>query len=60
MEIFQRRWVEAIIDHDSDFQQELNPFTGEPIFSGRSELKDYTPTLLILLEYGKRHPELLE
>ena len=25
----------------------------------KSPLKDYTPTLLILLEYGKRHPELL-
>ena len=59
MEIFQRRWVEAIINHDSDFQQELNPFTGEPIFFEKSPLKDYTPTLLILLEYGKRHPELL-
>ena len=59
LEMFHRKWVEATVDRDTDYPQELDPFTGAPILSEKSKLKDYTPTLLLVLEYGKRHPELL-
>ena len=42
------------LEHNSAYLSECGQ-----IFFGKSPLKDYTPTLLILLEYGKRHPELL-
>lgn len=59
LETFHRKWVEATVDRDTDYPQELDPFTGAPILSEKSKLKDYTPTLLLVLEYGKKHPELL-
>ena len=55
LELFHRKWVEATVENDTLFQQELNPFTGKPILGS----KDYTPTLLLMREYGRKHPELL-
>ena len=55
LELFHRKWAEATVENDTLFQQELDPFTGKPILGS----KDYTPTLLLLREYGKKHPELL-
>ena len=59
LELFHSLWVKATVENDSKFQQELNPFTGEPIINPDYDLRDYTPTLLLMLEYGKKHPELL-
>ena len=60
LELFHRRWVEATVTQDSEYQQELDPFTGKPILFENANAKiDYTPTLLLILEYGKRHPDLL-
>ena len=55
LELFHRKWAEATVENDTLFQQELDPFTGKPILGS----KDYTPTLILLREYGQKHPELL-
>ena len=55
LELFLGRWAETTVQNNTLFQQELNPFDGTAIIGSR----DYTPTLLLLLEYGKLHPELL-
>lgn len=39
-------WLKAFAEHpESDFQQEIDPFTGSPVGDG----KDFTPTLLLHL-----------
>lgn len=43
------RWMRAFITYDSNFPQELNPFTGAPIGTG----VNYSPTLIIFLEAAK-------
>lgn len=40
------RWLRAFLDHDTAYPQELNPFDGSPIGTGRN----YSPTLILFLE----------
>lgn len=40
------RWLRSVLDYGMIFPQELNPFTGVPIGTGR----DYTPSLILFLE----------
>ena len=44
---------------DTGCRQELAPFTGAPLLSGKSKLKDYTPPLLLVPGYGKNIPSAL-
>ena len=51
--------IKAVSNRNRVFYVGKHWRTRGQIFFEKSTLKDYTPTLLILLEYGKRHPELL-
>lgn len=45
------RWLRAFCDNpQTNFQQEINPFTGKPVGGG----ENFTPTLLVYLEAIKR------
>ncbi len=43
------RYFRSYLTHGTQFQQELNPFDGSPVGSGRN----YTPTLILYLEGAK-------
>ncbi len=40
------RWLRAFLSYDTAYPQELNPFDGSPVGSGRN----YSPTLILYLE----------
>jgi len=44
------RWLRAVLQYDSKFPQEINPFDGSPVGSATN----YSPSLIIFLEAVKR------